>query len=358
MRFCLLLLSLFNLFLVSCVSISQAAVATNNDRPATVSRFQSPLPTSTLPPFTISRDATPPVTTPMPTNTLTPTLILSELPRLKGDFSNQIAGLKRHIPPANSERFIVPTEAETILFVSLMTNIAAGDSLKAAQIASQQGYELVLYTDRGDGRAQSFLLRELKPIRRGWGLYAFRANPLNNIIIEAPHPLFDQGTPEVALAVYRALNAKALLIAGTHRRANRDRAADVAQNDQTIFHTLHQVLTDSENPIVLQIHGFSADKHPDYPQVILNSNHGTSLAVLNRLADAFSAAGLQVEMCTNGWDKLCGRTNVQLSSMEQGVFIHLELAESVRYNNKALLNAIITADLNSVNSLDAIQQPK
>jgi hypothetical protein len=96
----------------------------------------------------------------------------------------------------------------------------------------------------------------------------------------------------------------------------------------------------------LQIHGFSAAKHPDYPQVILNSNQIASSAELNRLADAFSAAGLQVGICVaDCWKDLCGRTNVQLSSMEQGVFIHMELADTVRNKNKVLLNAITTMDL-------------
>jgi hypothetical protein len=203
-------------------------------------------------------------------------------------------------------------------------------------------------------------LRELKPIQRGWGLYALRINPSNNIIIEAPHPLFDRGTPQIALAFYRALDAKALLVGGgAHRYANLGIAADVAHNPVTIFHTLHLVLTHSEHPLVLQVHGFSAAKHPHYPQIILNSNYGSSPAELNRLADAFAAEGLRVGICVGQqWKDLCGRTNVQLSSMKQGVFIHIELVDSLRHKNKAWLNAITRLNLISEVTQDAIQPPK
>lgn len=83
-------------------------------------------------------------------------------------------------------------------------------------------------------------------------------------VIEAPHPLTDEGTPTVALAIYRVLNTHALLVGGAHRDANQDGSADVAHNPQTIFQVFHA--TFGENAIVLQIHGFAANKHPDYPQ--------------------------------------------------------------------------------------------
>jgi hypothetical protein len=346
MRYCLLLLLPFSLYFVNCAVTPSPPIAPT---PATVSQLPS-----FLLPSTISSVTASPVS-PLPPGS-TPTLLplSSELGRLRGNFLNLIADLEKNMPQADSEQFVVPTGTEMDMFASLMANIEAGNSLKATQLASRQDYELVRYIDQGDDQAQSFLLRELKPIRRGWGLYAVRLNPRNNIIIEAPHPLFDRGTPGLALALYRALDAKALLIAGAHRYANLGIAADVAHNPITIFHTLHLALTYSDNPIVLQIHGFSAAKHPNYPQVILNSNHGSSPAELNRLADALSAEGLEVGICVRQrWKDLCGRTNVQLSSMDQGVFIHIELVDSVRIKNKTWLNALTSSSLLSENSRDA-----
>jgi hypothetical protein len=152
------------------------------------------------------------------------------------------------------------------------------------------------------------------------------------------------------------LEAKAILVAGAHRHANVDGSADVAHNPISIFHTLHLVLAYSENSIVLQIHGFSTGKRPDHPQVILNSNLDSSPAELNRLVNALSAEGLQVRICgADAWNDLCGRTNVQLTSMKQGVFIHMELADSLREKNMALLNAITTLDLLSESDPDALQ---
>jgi hypothetical protein len=41
--------------------------------------------------------------------------------------------------------------------------------------------------------------------------------------------------------------------------------------------------------------------------------------------------------------------------MKQGVFIHMELADSLREKNMALLNAITTLDLLSESDPDALQ---
>lgn len=357
MRYCLLFLVLFSFFGVNCTLMSRTSVATT---PSTVAPSPAPPLTAGLPPIMSSRVPAFPVTKPPPTNTPTPPLAeSSKLRQLGGNLLNQIADLETNMPKARSDQFVIPSQAEMDVFASLMTNIEAGHSLKAAQLASRQGYELLRYTDRGDHNAQSFLLREIKPIQRGWGLYVVRINPSNNIIIEAPHPLFDRGTSQMALAFYRALDARALLIAGAHRNANLGITADVAHNPINIFHTMHLVLTYAGNPLVLQIHGFSTAKHPHYPQVILNSNQGSSSAELNSLAEALSAEGFQVGICqADRWKDLCGRTNVQLSSMKQGVFIHMELAEPLRDKNKAVLSAITLFNRLSENSQDASLSPR
>ena len=110
-------------------------------------------------------------------------------------------------------------------------------------------------------------------MKKGWGLFLFRRETGSNVIVEAPHPLYDQQTPSVAMSVYSALDARALLIAGAHRDANGDGAADAAHNPETAFQAIHSALVSSGSPVVLQFHSFAASKHPGFPQVVLDGDH-------------------------------------------------------------------------------------
>lgn len=284
-----------------------------------------------------------PAPTPSPSYIITPTSLPSSLRSVSGNLSNQVTYLESDMPGVGSERFVAPTAGEQAAFAQLVARIEAGDTGKAESIAAENGYELVQYTDRLEvaGDATGFLLRELKPIRRGWGLYLFRKGPAQDIIVEAPHPLYDEGTPAVAMAAYRALQAKALLIAGAHRAANRDGSADVAHHRQTIFEAVHEALAKSSSTAILQIHGFAAGKHPGYPQVVLSSDEAAASELLDRLAAALEAQGIRVGECGSGaWSDLCGETNIQSQYVGPAVFIHIELDESIRANSSTLLAAL------------------
>lgn len=52
--------------------------------------------------------------------------------------------------------------------------------------ADLYNYELLLYQDRGDEQAVSYLLRECKPIQFGWGLYVLRLNSTSRIVRHYP----------------------------------------------------------------------------------------------------------------------------------------------------------------------------
>jgi hypothetical protein len=175
-------------------------------------------------------------------------------------------------------------------------------------------------------------------------------NSTSNIIIEAPHPLYDKRTPSVALDIYRALDARALLIAGAHRNANRDESADVAHVTGSIFQSVHEALLQesqaaSESTIILQIHGFHAGKHSHYPQVVFGfgeKKQAQEIALAQEIKDALSEQGVGAGLCTgNSWQDLCGETNVQASGLNGGVFIHIELDEKMRKDDDALISALV-----------------
>ncbi len=114
------------------------------------------------------------------------------------------------MPHANSEGYLSPTNKEQAEFAEIISMLGTGDLARAVDLPTGNDYTLNYYVDRGDNYAVSYLLREQRPIRKGWGLYAFQLDSTSNIIIEAPHPLYDKRTPTVALDIYRALDARAL----------------------------------------------------------------------------------------------------------------------------------------------------
>jgi len=261
--------------------------------------------------------------------------------RLDGDLLNQIAQLEAEMPRANSQGFVVPTDAEKTAFAEIVEKLQADDIDRAVEQAAEAAYELIQYVDRDDAHAMSWLLRESKPIRKGWGLYAIRRNAAQDVIVEAPHPLADEGTPAIAARLYRALQARALLVAGAHRQANADGTADAAHEAQTIFEALHESLTKSDSTIVLQVHGFAADKHAGYPQVVLGRDEARVDGVLEKLAGTLRRKGVRVGICDGHvWTELCGEKNLQSQRSGPAIFIHLELDESVRAEPDVLIAAL------------------
>jgi len=299
--------------------------------------------------FFIAGCATPatPKPTPYPSATPTATPVLETV---TGNFRNQISLLEQNMPRAKSEGYVVPTTKEQADFSKLASLINRNELGYTAELLNRNYYRLNYYVDRGDDYALSYLLREKRPIQKGWGLYAFRANSTSNIIIEAPHPLYDRRTPSVALDIYRALDARALLIAGAHRSANSDGSADAAHSQNSVFESVHEalaqeVLAASGQVIILQIHGFHSSKHAGYPQAVFGFGSKIDtleLSLGQELEDTFAEQGLYVGACKGDtWKDLCGTKNFQAASPNGALFIHIELDEEVRKNDQAFVTALV-----------------
>jgi len=257
--------------------------------------------------------------------------------------------LEDFMPLADSDGFVIPKQTEQAAFSEIVSSLEAGNLIYSAELAEQNDYILVRYLDLSDENQASYLLREEMPISRGWGLYAFREEVVNNIIIEAPHPLSDQQSELIALDIYHALNARALLIAGAHRNANQYGTADVSHAPDSIFQSIHETLLQktpilSDVPVVLQIHGFAAQKHPGYPNVVLGFGRTASQAEISlsrELVDALAAQGIETGTCRgDSWQDLCGTKNIQGSGKKNTLFIHIELDETVRDDHGLLIAAL------------------
>jgi hypothetical protein len=292
---------------------------------------------------------------PTPSPTLGPSVTPTATPVLEtinGTFGNQIGILEDNMPRADSESYVIPTKNEQGAFAKLVSMITTDNLVDAVELATENHYTVKYYVDRGDDYAVSYLLREPRPIQKGWGLYAFRVDSKSNIIIEAPHPLYDKRSPTVALDIYRALDARALLIAGAHRNANSDGSADVAHAPESIFQSIHlalsqEIQSESGDVIILQIHGFHTSKHEGYPQVVFGLGEkplAKEVAIAQKIKEALSKQGISAGVCTGVESELmelCAKTNVQGLATKEGAFIHIELAENIRKNDEALIVALV-----------------
>jgi hypothetical protein len=288
---------------------------------------------------------------PDPASSLTPTAA-AILETVEGSFRNQIGILEKNMPRADSEKYVGPTASEQAAFANLVSLIYAEDLAQATTLAGDLHYRLNYYVDRGDEYAMSYLLRESRPIEKGWGLYVLRMKSASNIIVEAPHPLSDRRSPSVALDIYRALDAGALLIAGAHRNANGDGSADVAHAPESIFQSVHVALSQdiqakAGEVIILQIHGFHTSKHEGYPQVVFglgNNPQRNEVALAERIRTALSEQGISTGICTSvesDLQDLCAKTNIQGSTTKAGMFLHIELDETIRGHDEALIAALV-----------------
>ena len=274
------------------------------------------------------------------------------LETIQGSLGNQIAMLEVNMPRRDSERYVIPTTEEQTDFGKLIAMVMTNELPQAVNLAAKNNYTMSYYVDRGDNYAVSYLLREQEPIQKGWGLYAFRLDSTSNIIIEAPHPIYDRRTPSVALDIYRALDARALMVAGAHRNANSDRSADVAHAKESIFQSVHTALAQaieatSGNVIILQIHGFHASNHKGYPQVVFGLGEKPlpqEIAIAQKIKDALAKQGIRSGVCTgveSNLMELCAKTNVQGSVTNQGAFIHIELDENIRDHDEGFVAALV-----------------
>ena len=290
---------------------------------------------------------------PLPSPTLTPEP--SPTPQggepVKGNLRKRINRLEENMPRADSNGYVIPDANNLVAFSEVIQAMEAGDLTSASEIAAAYRYRIFQYIDRGDHNAMDLLLEEKSPIQRGWGLFVFRMEHANNLIVEAPHPVSDQNTPRVALDLYRALDARALLVAGAHRDANNDGSADVSHSPGSIFLIVHNALVNNAQSapgavVVFQVHGFDSSKHPRYPDIVIGYNRNAPepmIAQVIAIKDALTAIGLSVGLCDGkSWEDLCGTKDI-LASVPNGFAIHLELNEAVRADDTVFIQALTQA---------------
>jgi len=264
--------------------------------------------------------------------------------------------------------FVVPSAAEQDQFRIAFDKLLQND-LSAAQ-EGFDGLHLDLIEFHDTGGSTFYLVRENPgfPLR-GWGLYVVNPSASRVVAIEAPHPLFDFSTEDEAAQVFLSLNARALLIAGTHRCANlteasncsgpvnqcgatTPRISDAAHATEQVFQTAHAAVMDSDPLLAaISLHGFSqAAGEPDAYVSDGTTDTGGSDALSNALTSQLQTLTGQADAalsCNDGSSgassHLCGTLNVQGRYANQSVdactasatassnrFLHIEQSMDLR----------------------------
>jgi hypothetical protein len=187
------------------------------------------------------------------------------------------------MPGPETEGLRVPTVEQMLAWSAVVQAAHREDLATACQLIAENQfpYQIVEFIDLPFESDRVILLRENLPIRTGWGTVVLRPDAMRNVLVEVPHPLEDSRTRTQGVVLFRALAARALLVAGTHRCANAApancggttiacgevgpyRESDTAHATQTMFQVTHQTLAPCDgDSLSLQLHGNSLATCPD-----------------------------------------------------------------------------------------------
>lgn len=162
--------------------------------------------------------------------------------------------------------------------------------------------------------------------QRGWGFFLFDLSAAIDIVIEAPHPVADPNSAQMAFAHWQQRRGALLMVAGAHK----DAAAGLANVSLQTNNVFHQLAASYASRKIGQIqwHVYSDATAPGLTQVV-SAGTGNAGAAVRRVSTELAAAGFAVG---NAWDSsgsstsLTAVTNVQgLDAAAKGsTWIHIE----------------------------------
>ena len=224
-----------------------------------------------------------------------------------------------------SDRYRTPTQGESsVMAAAFAQGLRGGD---------MPGW-VELEHETGDWDGQH-AIREVAPRSRGWGVYVFRTGSARALIVQAPHAESDRGSGEIALALYRATNARALALNSAHRSLD---DADQANVDGAPFALLgREAARPDVDALVVQVHGYgrqTAQRHGLGASDVVISN-GTRVPdpALHALAACLVRAQFDARLFPTQASYPGGTRNAVRAAMEgvgAGRFVHLELGAALR----------------------------
>lgn len=247
------------------------------------------------------------------------------------DLERRIAGLALRLDEDGGYR--PPTRAERRTVAEGVGLLLDGRRDAAARRLSEVDLQLSTVTDSATGRRYAEIADRAEdgPAPRGWGRVYVDLAQRAGWSVQVPHPVADEDTERLGVAVLRGTPGGVLVVAGAHREAGKGNAADVAHRRDTVFHAVCDELTRRGLP-ALQLHGFARSTAPGLDAVVSTGRGDDARGEGRELADALRDRGYDV---CRAWARDCpleGRTNVQgRAAAEARVpFLHVELSRPIR----------------------------
>ncbi len=242
--------------------------------------------------------------------------------------------------------FTVPTEEELRDFASALKLFQNGSKDSCIAVLKKFHYTLERVADIRAAGTMYDVIREERPVHRGWGTFIYNEHFAKQLNIHVNHPYEDANALSIGADLFRGTHAAWFLVAGTGKKASIDKiSSDIARAHVSIFQRLHESLTDVSH-LTLSVHSYT-QKYYSGPlastDIVLSNGTTTdeqwgispiSLAYRDSLRRAgFSCA---LAMYDSGYGALSANTNPQAiysnESVGFGHWINVELSNSVREN--------------------------
>lgn len=252
----------------------------------------------------------------------------------------QVRELTDRLSPRGPYRPPEPAERDAVVG-AVTVLIASGPDGVAQGVLEDAGFTVGI--SRNATGAEFLVARSDPTSERSWGLIALPLGRTPRLLVEVPHPNADYDTENVGLAVLATAPDAVYLQAGAHRRAD-DEQADVAHEEDSLFHALAVDLSSRLRLPQLQLHGFGERDDLD-ADVVLGGGPDDPAPPVRALADRLEESG--VDVC-RAWAGRCseleGRTNVQgMAAARAGLpFAHVEMSASIRAHPERVAPVLAT----------------
>lgn len=277
------------------------------------------------------------------------------------------------MPGPASEGFVDAASHELDRWREAVAALLEGDTTTVTELVDGPlfSYALIHLTDTETGDTY-YILQEVPSVQMGWGTVVVNPDPDRNVAVEVPHPMFEVGTDVEGADLFRRAGARALIIAGTHRCANRApspcdgesgvcgtgyyHVSDMAHMVEVPFQAAHELTVDRfPGAVSLSLHGHGRDR---CETVFLSSGVADSTPETVRdLRRALTRRGISAAVPESSDCPLIGSTNVQgrysngsdqpctrPAPSASGTFIHIEQGRSFRESEETYSTLIAAVE--------------
>lgn len=137
------------------------------------------------------------------------------------------------------EPVLAPTPGEMEVFSAAVRRLGALRKMPTDDEAAQIATLLAAANYTLEVREGHYLMLREKMPRKYRGTFIVKPAAASNLVIEVPAPLDERGALDAGAWMFQNYDARALAVAGSARRANKDGSSDVLVNPNTFYQAFH-----------------------------------------------------------------------------------------------------------------------